>query len=91
MEKEIDDMYDCMNQVFDEAILKAVERSDKPGNTATPWDDFPTEWLAKRLDDEYKEWKKTGDWRELIDIINLACFLRLRMLYDKAEKINIVL
>jgi len=75
MSKGIDNMYDCMNQVFDEAIEKAVEKIDGSEEyTAQPWKDFPIKWLSKRVDDEYTEWKQSGDKKELIDLINLACF-----------------
>ena len=71
-----------MQEVFDQAIVKAQLACSKTGNTDKPWEDFSIEWLQKRLDDEITEYystKRTGkiDWIELIDVINVACFLYL--------------
>ena len=79
LEKE-EKLFLGMNQVFTECINKACDRLKKHGNTAEPWNDFSSDWLEKRLQDEWDEWKKSKDSRELVDIINLACFLRLSKL-----------
>jgi len=68
---------DEMDEVFKKAKEKAVNRISKVGNTATPWEDFKSEHLKKRLDDEIKEWHDTEDIKELLDIINLAVFVYL--------------
>jgi len=70
-----------MNEVFTECINKACDRLNRKGNTEQPWKDFTPSWLGERLEQEWDEWKKSGDSRELIDIINLACFLRLSKIY----------
>ena len=77
-----------MNEVFTECINKACKRLSKKGNTAEPWKDFTSEHLQKRLVDEWIEWRGSGDSRELVDIINLACFLRLSIILD--DKNNLV-
>lgn len=66
-----------LDSVFGEAIEKAVRRIDKDGNTATPWRDFSSEHLEKRLIDEFREWRESKSDEELLDIINLAAFLYL--------------
>ena len=68
MEKE-------MKLVFDKALLKALVRCEKEGNTDNPWNDFPIPHLEKRLEQEYAEYKIASNERELIDVINMACFL----------------
>lgn len=81
MEKpDYDTLEKEMNVVFERAIVKAQLACSKEGNTDKPWEDFDIEWLQKRLDDEIKEYyskKRIGkiDWIELIDVINIACFL----------------
>ena len=70
-------MREEMQKVFDEAILKAEYRKRKPGNTATPWNDFSAGWLHKRLYDELAEYEESGNSQELLDVINIACFLRI--------------
>ena len=80
-----------MKGVFDQAIVKAQLRCDWEGNTDKPWEDFGIEWLQKRLYDEIKEYestKRTGhnDWRELIDVINLACFLYIAHFEEWIER-----
>lgn len=75
-----------MDQVFNECKQKACKRMNKPGNTATPWEDFSSEWLEKRLNDEIKEWRESHKATELIDIINIAVFLRLSFIHSKLNK-----
>jgi len=77
---DYDNLGQKMQEVFAQAIVKAQLNCDKKGYTDTPWKDFSIEWLQKRLEDEIKEYystKRTGkiDWIELIDVINIACFL----------------
>lgn len=82
MNPDYDNIEKRMKEVFDKAIVKAQLACDKKGNTDEPWNDFSIDWLQKRLYDEIEEYENTertgcNDWRELIDIINLACFLYL--------------
>jgi len=82
MNPNYDNLEKRMREVFDQAIVKAQLACSKKGNTDEPWKDFSIEWLRKRLDDElveYESKKRTGktDWIELIDVINIACFLYL--------------
>jgi len=82
MNPDYDNIEKRMRAVFDQAIVKAQLACGKEGNTDKPWEDFSIEWLRKRLDDEIKEYEskeRTGkiDWIELIDVINMACFLYL--------------
>jgi len=82
IDPDYDNMEKRMREVFDQAIVKAQLACGKKGNTDKPWKDFSIEWLRKRLDDEIKEYEskeRTGktDWIELIDVINIACFLYL--------------
>ena len=70
-------MEEQMTRVFRGAILKAISRIDKPCNTSRPWADFSISHLRRRLWDELKEYKESNDPEELLDIINLACFLHL--------------
>lgn len=72
--------------VFTEAMAKYELRCNKEGNTVAPWDDFSEEHLIKRLDEEYTEWKQSGDTRELIDVINLAAFVRLARIFNSTRK-----
>jgi hypothetical protein len=87
--------YDCLEkkmlEVFNQAIVKAQLSCDKTGNTDKPWESFTIEWLQKRLDDELKEYysnKRTGriDWMELIDVINISCFLFIAHRDDWVKK-----
>ena len=69
--------------VFETAYHKAVHRSNKPGNTWTPWLDFTDEHLEERLLEEIKEYFEKNEARELIDIINIAAYLFLRKTIHK--------
>lgn len=66
-----------MDSVFRRAKDKAASQVLHVGNTPTPWRDFTPEHLEKRLNDEIKEWRESGDIAELLDVINLAAFLYL--------------
>jgi hypothetical protein len=59
------------------ALLKYRERCYKPGNSFTPWKDFPVPHIHKRLMEEIEEYKNGGKSEELLDVINLAAFLYL--------------
>jgi predicted house-cleaning noncanonical NTP pyrophosphatase (MazG superfamily) len=71
-----------MNIVFELAKTKALICNRKPGNTNTPWTDFSTNHLSKRLDEEFEEGKESDNVQELLDIINLAAFLWLSRFED---------
>lgn len=70
-------MMDKMDLVFKLAKEKAIRKSSELGNTATPWKDFTPDHLKYRLVQEIREWDKTRDIDELLDIINLAVFVYL--------------
>lgn len=87
-------MMDEMDLVYSKAKNKAIRRINKPGNTEKPWDDFPTEWLEKRLWDEIEEFRLAVTTKqkkkELLDIMNLANFNYLSLSIDvdsKSEKV----
>lgn len=82
MEDEVELMERNMDLVFEIAKVKAFCCIKKHGNTATPWLDFTTGHLIKRLDGEIDEWKESGNSQELLDIINLAVFVWLSRFYD---------
>jgi len=90
MEDEVEYMEHSMDLVFEMAKVKALYRIKKSGNTATPWIDFTTEHLIKRLDDEIDEWKDSGNTQELLDIINLAVFVWLSKLYGRVGRDEIL-
>ena len=71
-----------MDIILNEAKKKMRIRSSKPGNTSEPWEDFSTEWLEKRLDDEIHEWQHSKDSDELLDIINMAVFVGMSRCHD---------
>lgn len=79
---------DKMDWVFKKAKEKAIKRSGRPENTATPWKDFTPGWLKYRLAREFKEWEETRDIAELLDIINLAAFVYLAKKDSKPENIR---
>jgi len=91
MEDEVERMEQSMDLVFRLSKSKAFYRIRKPGNTTTPWVDFTTEHLIKRLDEEFGEWKESGNGQELLDIINLAVFVWLSKLYDNVGGIDEIL
>jgi hypothetical protein len=79
-----------MMKVFNAAIQKKRMKDRKAGNCPEPWITFDAEHLRKYLDSEIKEWAKVRsaveesatvsdeERGELIDIINLACFIVLK-------------
>lgn len=75
---KIEQFKNDMQIVFDNAINKAIQRRDKPGNVIKPYEHFSQEHLFTRLCDEIQEYMETRKARELIDIINQSAFLYLR-------------
>jgi len=71
-----------MQNVFNFCIEKAVDRIDKEGNTAKPYIDFTVEHLEKRMLEEINEYHIGDNENELIDIINMACFVYLAKIYQ---------
>jgi predicted house-cleaning noncanonical NTP pyrophosphatase (MazG superfamily) len=88
---EIDQKEQFMNMMrmgFENAITKAVHKGSKPGNTWEPWKSFTEEYLQKRLDDEYEEYLKDKNGQELLDIMNMACFLYIQRVMERAERLG---
>jgi len=90
---DFENMEKTMKIVFDKAVLKSLVRCKKEGNTDKPWDDFTIAHLEKRLEQEYAEYQIAGNERELIDVINMACFLFIakenQRIDEFAKSINI--
>lgn len=70
-----------MDDVFAAAKEKAKLQLKKPGYTDEPWNDFGSEFLIKRLEQEFYEFEDAENLQsqneELLDIINMAIFVYL--------------
>lgn len=70
-----------MDDVFDAAKEKAKSKLKKPGYTDEPWKDFGSDFLIKRLEQEFYEFEDAetieSQNEELLDIINMSIFVYL--------------
>jgi hypothetical protein len=71
----------AMREKFNRSLTKGDNRSP------TPWTAFSTDWLRGRLEDEWVEWKESGegDPEELVDLANFSLFIWKRMRNDRAR------
>jgi len=76
------DYWELAKSFTAEMNRKYLKRVEKPGNTPTPWIDFPEELLVKRLFEEIEELKvalEVGERNEiadeLLDVANFCMFL----------------
>jgi hypothetical protein len=85
---EKETLISTMRMAYENAIAKAIHRGIKPGNSWEPWNSFTEEHLQKRLAEEYEEYLKAKNGQELLDIMNIACFLYIKRVMERAEKLG---